>query len=357
MKIAVLSFYSGNFERGVENWTAEIANGLDKNNDVTVYQTTETLESRYRIISTKSKLNWNRKIDRDGFRKRIFLDYWSLQVAKWTLQIIPSIWKNKYDILIPTNGGWQVAMMRIITWLYGGKMVVAGHSGRGWDERNNLWCFPDTFVALTNYAKEWANKVNRFVKVVVISDGVNLEKFNVQGPTLDLGLERPVILAVGALEKGKRLELAIKAVNKLKKGSLLILGKGPEKSNLEKLGKKLLGKRFAIHTADHEKIPKYYRSCDLFTLPSWSNEAFGMVYLEAMACGLPVVATDDPVRKEIISDAGILTDPTDIDTYSKALKVALMNNWGDKPKIQAEKFSWENVIGEYEKLFKSLTER
>ena len=49
---------------------------------------------------------------------------------------------EKYDVVVPLNGGWQPALLRIITWVYGGKVVISGQAGMGWDDRNNLWCFP-----------------------------------------------------------------------------------------------------------------------------------------------------------------------------------------------------------------------
>jgi glycosyltransferase involved in cell wall biosynthesis len=102
------------------------------------------------------------------------------------------------------------------------------------------------------------------------------------------------------------------------------------------------------------EMPKIYKSADVFTLPSASSEAFGNVYVEAMASELPVVATDDEQRREIVGEAGILTDPTNIEGYSDALQKALNTDWGDKPRKQAEKFSWETIAKKYEELFKTL---
>jgi len=73
-----------------------------------------------------------------------------------------------------------------------------------------------------------------------------------------------------------------------------------------------------------------------------------------MASGLPVVAADDPIRREIVGDAGIFVDPTDTDAYAKAIKEALGKNWGDVPRKQAEKFSWDEIALKYERLLKSL---
>lgn len=358
MKIAILSFYSGHLTRGVENWTQQLANRLAKNHNITVFQNGPTPRLvNYEVISTNLPVNWDQKDPRGTLARRFFVNYWSRLIARSTLKILPTLFRRHFDIIIPTNGGWQPALIRLLTWVSGGRVVIVGHSGRGWDDRNNLWCFPDTFVALSFSFQKWAKKANPFVRTTHIPNGIDLNLFTPFGSKAEIPLERPIILAVGALEKGKRLELAIEAVSKLKKGSLLILGRGYEEERIKSLGKRFLGKRFLMKTVPFNEIPNYYRSADLFTLPSWEREAFGMVFLEAMASGLPVVATDDEVRREIIGDVGILVDPTKIDSYAKALEHALNTDWGKKPRKQAEKFSWEKVVQRYERLFQNLAKR
>ena len=100
------------------------------------------------------------------------------------------------------------------------------------------------------------------------------------------------------------------------------------------------------------------KSKELFTLPSWGREAFGIVYVEAMASGLPVVAPNDPPRREIIGDAGIfVNDVNDQQNYGDAIQKALSKKWGDIPRKQAEKFSWDKIAAQYEKLFKQLLDK
>ncbi len=76
--------------------------------------------------------------------------------------------------------------------------------------------------------------------------------------------------------------------------------------------------------------------------------------LEALASNIAVVATDDPIRREIVGSAGLFVDPTDTEAYSKAIEKALNTNWGDKPRKQAEKFGWDKIANEYEELFKQI---
>lgn len=356
MKIALLSFYSGHFERGVENWVYELGDRLAKKNDVVVFQDAKELKKvRYSVRTTNLEVDWNKKNVSGTLLRRAFLDYWSIKIAGFTVKILPHLWKQNFDIVIPTNGGWQVAFIRLLTWLRGSKMVVVGHSGLGWDDRNNLWSFPNVFVALSKRAENWAKKANPMVKTKVIPNGVDLDTFTPTGSNAHISLPKPIILTVGALESGKRLDLAIRAVAGLKKGSLLIVGSGDEEKNLRVLGYELLGeKRFQLMHVVYKDMPKNYRAADVFTLPSWGSEAFGMVYLEAMACGVPVVATDDELRHEVVGNAGVFVHPTNITQYTKGLEKALEKKWGSVPRRQAEKFGWEKVVHRYETLLNEL---
>lgn len=336
MKLAFINIYQNLVDRGAETFVKEVSERLSKKHEVKIFSGKKIPPARWPII-------W-----------RLFIDPQGLIVAWFTLKLIPRILREKYDVVIPLNGGWQVAIVRIITWLKGSKMVISGQSGIGWDDRNNLWCFPNAFVALSTFAKKWAKMANPFVKVECISNGVDMEKFVSQGEKIKTNLKTPIILCVGALTKTKRIELVIKAVAKLKSVNLLICGDGNLRSRIYDLGSKMLGDRFQLIKVPYEDMSKVYRVADIFTLPSESYYSFEIVLVEAMASGLPVVANDDPIRREIVGDAGILIDPTNTNTYAQTLKKALETNWDGKPREQAKEFDWDKIALEYEKIIRSL---
>lgn len=304
MRIAILNKYQNKVYRGAEAFVHELSNRLSKNNSVDVI----------------SDVNYLKLLSR------------------------------KYDVIIPTNGRCQVILVRIITWIKGEKMVVSGQSGMGWDDKINLLSFPDVFAALSTQALRWAGRVNPFVKSVYIPNGVDMGRFNNnRGKT-------KTVLAVGAFTEQKRLNLAIDAVSKLPEVKLIIAGGGGNlKKEIEELGmRKLSRERFEILSVPFAKMPDVYKMASVFTLPSKSSESFGNVIVEAMASGLPVVVTDDPVRREIAGDVGIFVDPANIEDYAKAINKALVSNWGDLPRKQAGKFSWDEIADKYENLFKTL---
>ncbi len=354
MNIAILSFYSGINNRGVERWVSELAFRLAKKHKVTVFQNSSSETDRYCERITAGIDYHEPKRPAGWLAKHLFVDYKSLAVFRFNLKIFKKLFGGNFDVVIPTDGGWESAIVRIITWLKGWKMVIVGHAGIGWDDANNLWSFPDVFVAISSYAKDWARRVNPFVKIEYIPDAVDLNKFKPDGGKLTLPLKKPVVLCVGAFEEGKQQDLIIKAVAKLKDFSLLLVGNGPLRDQLQETGDKLLGSTFKIQAFDFEKMPQVYRSCDLFVSASTRHYSFEMVLLEAMASGLPVVANNDPIRREIVGGSGIFADPTDVVEFSGTIKEAALQKWGGKPLKQAEKFSWERVYKRYEDLFLSL---
>jgi glycosyltransferase involved in cell wall biosynthesis len=312
MHIAFLNKYQNKVFRGAETFVYELSRRLSKNHEVDVV----------------SEINY------------------------WTLL------KKKYDVIIPTNGRCQAIIVRKIAWLTGARMIVSGQSGIGWDDRVNLYSFPDVFVALSSKALNWAKKINPLVKSVYIPNGVDLEKFTFKGSPFKVSLKKPIVLVVGAFTEQKRMDLTIKAVAKINGASLLMIGGGGElQEELNEEGKRLLGEKFELKSVPFEKMPEIYRCADVFTLPSTPSESFGNVLVEAMASGLPVVATDDPIRREIVGNAGIFVDPTNINEYAKALETALKTNWGDKPRRQAEKFSWDEIAKKYNNLLIEIIKR
>ncbi|EKD90474.1 MAG: glycosyl transferase, group 1 [uncultured bacterium] len=312
-RIVFLSRYVGVVDRGVETYVLELSKRLKHDFDVEIFSNETS----------------------DDIRKVI---------------------KGKFDVVIPTNGRVQSLKVLFGKLFSKYKVIIPGQAGVGRDDLwNILITVPDVYVALTDYEKDWAKKWAWKTIVVKIPNGVDLRRFK-PGEKIDFGLEKPVVLSVGALDWYKYHELAIKAVSRMRKGSLLIVGRGQLKKQLEDLGKRMLGNRFKIAEFDFNDMSKVYKSGDVFTLPSWIRESFGIVYVEAMACGLAVVAPDDLPRREIIGKAGILTDVFDEEKYAKALEDALNRDWGQIPVKQAEKFSWDLIALEYKKLINSLLE-
>lgn len=141
---------------------------------------------------------------------------------------------------------------------------------------------------------------------------------------LDVEEEEYLFLSVGELNGNKNHETVIRAFAKLDCGraKLIICGEGIERKKLERLiGQLSLSGRILLPGYCTE-IERYYRSADCFLFPS-VREGLGMAALEAMACGLPVIAGDNRGTREYVFDNGILCKPKDIDAYTAAMKAVM----------------------------------
>ena len=324
MKIVFLSYYSGINFRGVETWVHDLAILLqDSGHQVLVFQGGQQLSgATYQVLPL---------------------------VSSSSIPAIP--WDT--DILIPSNGRLQSLLSRIWSWFHKARLIIVGHSGLGADDKFNLLCFPDCFVGRTDFQCNWARRFNPQVRVTKIFHGIDIDKFSLDIKPLKLDLPHPIVLYTAALEPIKRHELLISAVAKTNL-SLLLVGKGSRKDELLKLGDKLLKNRFQIMQFLPSQMPSVYRACDIFVYPTSPWESFGLSLLEAMACGLPVVATDDPIRREIVGDAGLFVDPENTSQFTKALIQISSKNWQNQSRKQAEKQSWEVVLKQYQDLLTSL---
>ncbi len=155
---------------------------------------------------------------------------------------------------------------------------------------------------------------------VVIPNAVDARRFrpDVDGASvrqsLKIPADRPVALLVGRIVPHKGVEHLIEASLHLPEAQFLIAGEGSSLEAMEEFADALGVKdrvRF-LGRISQDNLPKVYAACDVFVLPSVSRlEAFGIVALEAMATGKPVVVADIPGVREVIEDGreGLLADP------------------------------------------------
>ncbi len=159
-------------------------------------------------------------------------------------------------------------------------------------------------------------------KISVIDCGVDLEHFRPRDQAearRELGWEGegPLFLCAGSLTERKNVIRLARAFERLGRGSLVFLGDGPLRGELEGFA----GVRVLGHVP-HERVPIWLAACDVLCQPSLI-EPFGQVLLEAMACGCPVVATRLGGPPEFVPPgAGVLVDPSNEEEIAAALDSA-----------------------------------
>lgn len=353
MKVAFLSFYSGKIDRGVEVATAALAQELSKNHEITVFQAGSQTVLGVEVVQIPAEKKWPTDSSQSPWRF-LYLDYYSRKILLFTVRCLPFLFKKNYDVVIPTNGGWQLVLLRFFTWFTRKKLVVQGNAGIGRDDYWQLMWRPDHFVAISPQGFASATQEFPSQKISYITYGVDLKLFSKTKPR-EVKLKKPVVLCVAAFIPLKQIDLLISAMEKVPEASLLVIGQGPLEKELRLQGQKQLGARFLLKTGiGHDELIGFYKAADVFSLPSKSTEAFGIVYIEALAAGLTLVAPDDNNRREIIGSSGIFVDPTDRQAYADALQKALKTNVKNQAQQQAKQYAWETISQKYETLLKSL---
>jgi len=159
----------------------------------------------------------------------------------------------------------------------------------------------------------------------VLHNGVDIERFHPSelSPRAD-GVLRT--LSAGHLVRRKANDVVLRALAAAADTGVAfehtIAGEGPERADLEALAAELgIGDRVRfIGAYHHDDLPELMWGSDLFLLPSW-DEAFGVVYLEALASGVPVVAASDGGAVDIVDDDvdGFLVPPRDVAAVAAAV--------------------------------------
>ena len=175
-------------------------------------------------------------------------------------------------------------------------------------------------------------------KLVRIAPGIDTAHFIPRADgfekRVELGLQdKKIIISVGRLVHRKGQDKLIEAMptilSKIPNAHLLIVGEGPYKNHLDKLAKKFSLEESVTFVGRilYDKLPTYLSAADLFAMPSRSRffglevEGLGIVYLEASACGIPVVAGNSGGAPDAVIEGvtGLCVDGTDVDQVAHAV--------------------------------------
>lgn len=204
-------------------------------------------------------------------------------------------------------------------------------------------------------------------KIEVIPNGVDLERFVGRGDRLDLDGD-PCILYIGALSKAKGVDVLIKAIAKLRsefpRMRLHLVGATQLEPGDEfrlQARKEGFENQVVFHDwVSQSMIPRFLKSADICVFPS-RLEGFGIVILEAMASGVPIIASDIGSFQEILSNGknGMLFKSESADALSEAIGSVYRDQSLMKKKVDAaltavKAYSWENIAERYISLYENL---
>lgn len=362
MKVAFVMPGVGVYGRGAEAFVVELCTELAARHgfEVTLFCRGPAPVPHRRIRALSRDTRWVNaaysatRLGRKVF-DTLFLDPLSLEWYTAALSALPPLWRGGYDAVVMEGGLVGSWCGRLLRRLQGVPFVDIAHGQDPKWEGAFARQKPDRVVVFTEAAQRMILARAPRARIAVIPHGVDLERFRPDAPPVPLDLPQPVVLCAGAVDAHKRMDLTVEACARAG-ASLIILGAGPEGEAVDRLAASRLPGRYLRRTVPRDEMPGWYAAADCFTLPS-RTESFGLTYLEALACGRPSVAPDDEVRREVLGEAGICCEVTDIAAYAGALSTALARDWGEIPRRRAERFPIAATIDAYAALLRELTRR
>lgn len=202
-------------------------------------------------------------------------------------------------------------------------------------------------------------------EIVVIPNGINLEDL-APGELGATNKGKVTILSVSGLTYAKGIDLNLQALARLrlkhKNVRYVIIGNGPERTRLISSARRLgiLNQVEFLGFLPHKETMRYMAQCDIFSLPSW-DEGFGIVYLEAMASGKPIIGCAGEGLEDFVEHkrTGWLVKPRDVDSLVEALDYLLSNPeeakaMGERARKVALQYTWEKNAERTIEVYKEL---
>lgn len=195
----------------------------------------------------------------------------------------------------------------------------------------------------------------------MIPNGVDCARFQPGQPQREefgLPADRLIVLMVSALAFTKRVEAGIEAVSRIPDAHLVVAGDGPLRQACHDLAARLMPGRFTRLSLAPERMPALYQSADVFLHLS-KEESFGNVFVEAMACGLPIVAHDSPRLRWIVGDHEFLLDTGDSAAIAQHIGLARQAGTSDRQARveRAARFSWTKIGQSYREFLAEVVAR
>ncbi|WP_426609734.1 glycosyltransferase family 4 protein [Bradyrhizobium sp. McL0616] len=192
----------------------------------------------------------------------------------------------------------------------------------------------------------------------LIPNGVDCDRFRpglAQREQFGLPQDKMIVLMVSALIPNKRIEFGIDAVSRITDAHLVVAGDGPLRKTIAAEAARRLPGRFTLLSVAPERMPSLYQAADVF-LQCSKDEPFPLVFLEAMACGLPIVGHDIPRVRWFVGDDEFLANMDDPAAIAESIQRArsLGSAGRDKRLNRAASFSWTKIAGMYRDFFQDI---
>jgi len=246
---------------------------------------------------------------------------------------------------------------------------------RRWCQSRTLEAADQLLVSSLDYATH--SSFSSFLtkhdpRLVELPFGVDTERFSpIADPFMKMEKwgfpsKAKVVGTVSVMDQAhpfKGIDVLLKAVARLPSDvHLLLVGDGDRRKDYENMaqGLGLVERVHFVGRLNNEDIVSALRSMDAFAFPSTSGaEAFGLAMLEAMACGVPVVASDLPGVRSVAQGAGLIVPPSDVNALSIALgsllnDAAARKQYSVAARAKAVTYGWDAHIDRLLEIYKKL---
>jgi phosphatidyl-myo-inositol alpha-mannosyltransferase len=194
----------------------------------------------------------------------------------------------------------------------------------------------------------------------IVPNGVNVGRFADATPT-DLGPGRRALF-VGRLDARKGFRVAVEAFGLMAVSRndlhLVVVGDGPERTAVDELPVALRARVTMLGHVPNDELPPISAACDVFLGAAVGGESFGVVLVESMAAGVPVVASAIPGYDEVVTHGvdGVLVSPRDAPALAEAAgrildDAALAERLGAGGRTRAAEFDWTRVVAMIEECY------
>lgn len=199
--------------------------------------------------------------------------------------------------------------------------------------------------------------------LLIVPNGVDVERFAVARPaSLPSGRH---LLFVGRLEERKGFPIAIEAFAQLAglypDLRLLVVGEGSERDAVDSLPPTVRSRVEMLGRVDDDRLASYLKAADLYIGPATGGESFGIVLAEAMAAGLPIVASDIDGYRDVARDGleALLVAPGDAGALVTAVREVLddsrlAGSLGDRGALRAHEFAWDTITERLVDVYRSV---
>lgn len=202
--------------------------------------------------------------------------------------------------------------------------------------------------------------------VSVVPNGIDVERFRDASPA-DVPVGKR-LLFVGRLDPRKGFRFAARAflllAARFPDVVLVVAGDGPERVVVDELPREVRERVVMVGAVSSAELPHYHAAADVYLAPNTGGESFGYVLVEAMAAGLPVVASDIPGYREVVRHGkeGLLVPPCDARALAEATTELLQHPEladrlaaGGRERVQ--RFRWDVVAAEIEEAYAAAAAR